>query len=657
MAATVSLTAASTVAIASNILDLNLPTSLALIVVSVVAGLVGLFLDDFERAVGALPGAGARALRGSAARLRAAARRLPRRRPAVPLPGRRVLAPVAAFAVAAAVAYPAASLAVRAPAFDDRAPCRPPIELRVLTGPENRDAVQESVAAFAARETDGACRPVNVTVFPAASFTDVGLAFRDGWRRPAAEGTSGEVTPLLLPQPDVWIPASRAEVDHVTEHPAPDVALRDRGAIAASPLVFAVPANFTPRVQGTLPDPSAPTWGSLIDAAERAGLTVARPDPDLSETGLLATAELYRETRDPRARAALEGKIASAGTPRANVLDLLCSLRRDRDPAVAVVVPENAWRAYEQGEPLGPDCAFPVSAPARSYVPLRPARGGSLDYRFVQVTWRDQVDRARDAMIDRLRDWFGDARLRAQGFRDTDGRTSDSRPTGIAATVGVRGLDAAGLRAALRDYPRARPPVTAAYVVDQSGSMQKPVIGRSSRLDRARELAAQALSLLGTTDSVGLWSFPWGRSASSAEPRRHVEPGPVDAARRSSVRRALAGLDRAEGGHTPLYTAIGQAAEELRGKGVNPAIIVFTDGYDSAPGGLSAAALGDRIAAPDGGTPRVVFLAIGGRQCGEPDVRALVREPRVRATCLDASFPEADQLIGRLFTDLRGGRR
>ena len=100
----------------------------------------------------------------------------------------------------------------------------------------------------------------------------------------------------------------------------------------------------------------------------------------------------------------------------------------------------------------------------------------------------------------------------------------------------------------------------------------------------------------------------------------------------------------------PLYDAIEEAARGLRGRGVNQAVVVFTDGEKSTRGGIDAAELARRL-------PR----STTGRGCSSSrSANANATNPistgwraRVMSRCYAASESTTDQLIGWLFADLR----
>jgi len=548
----------------------------------------------------------------------------------------------------------------------DQTPCPRPQELRAVTASENVAAFQREADAYAAQMDGKRCRAVHITVFALSSLQEIASAFDTGWVSPSQASRETVVVPFVGPQPDIWIADSLAEAEYVRNRNPADVTLDDLGPIGTSPLVFAVPVNFETRVRGNLPH-NAATWRGLIDAARRANLDVARPDPDLSSVGLLATADLYRHDPnapddnapdDPKARQDIEQKVASIGTPQSSVDDLLCSLRPRSEPGVAVLVTEQALIRYNRGDPLSDTCSSLVTKPQTLYKPLYPDEARSLDYRFTQVTWNGQADPVRDRLITGFQQWLGDGRLRSQGYRDVDGQLArPSLPT-LQRDVALRRFDASEIVHVISDYPSARAHISVALVIDLSGSMNKPVAQQGSRLDRARDLALQALELLGQYDLAGLWTFPASRSAGDTRAKLDGPVAPIDNQQKEKIKIQLSALGNRGGGHSPLYDVIGNVTAQIGGKD-NPAVLVFTDGDNSIERGASAADLIDRLRTMTT-KPRVIIFAIGGSECESEDVAALTRadigvECRPTTSGNENQLINPNQLMSSVFNELRKG--
>nr|PZN38002.1 MAG: hypothetical protein DIU60_23750 [Actinomycetota bacterium] len=181
--------------------------------------------------------------------------------------------------------------------------------------------------------------------------------------------------------------------------------------------------------------------------------------------------------------------------------------------------------------------------------------------------------------------------------------------------------------------------------------MNQPTAENVSRLDRARELIDAALRLLGDADSAGVAAFP-AEDGSGGPRLGQIQPVvPFSGANREEAAKRLAAFDSRGSGHMPLYDAIEQAALGLRDRGVNQAVVVFTDGEKSTRGGIDAAELTRRLKAFED-RPRVFVVAIGERECDEPDIKRL-EQREIMTRCYAVSDTTTDQLIGWLFADLR----
>ncbi|MEV4195271.1 caspase family protein, partial [Streptomyces toxytricini] len=133
----------------------------------------------------------------------------------------------------------------------DRPPCRPPLELRLLTDPDLEPTVRKAAEAYlssAGNRTADGCRRSGITVYSAGSAA-VTTAFgrQSGhWLRPAGEEDNPQRD--IGPQPDIWIPASPGSVERA--RPAADESAyadltADPAPFAYSPVVLAVPQNLS----------------------------------------------------------------------------------------------------------------------------------------------------------------------------------------------------------------------------------------------------------------------------------------------------------------------------------------------------------------------------------------------------------------------------
>ncbi|WP_030899832.1 MULTISPECIES: caspase family protein [unclassified Streptomyces] len=386
----------------------------------------------------------------------------------------------------------------------DSGSCEPPLELRVLTDPDLEPAMRAAADAYLAsadNTTEDGCLRSGVTVYSAGAahvVTALG-EHSDPWQQPRED-----VNPQrdVGPQPDVWIPATRADVGRVTEAQVDRVFARlepDAGPFAYSPVVLAVPESLDVGV--------APTGRSLPelirvlkDADTKA--QVRRPDPEFSDSALLATVGLYGDGGDVR-RA--ERLITQAGRPEPSAVKLLCTLPEDdaADDRSAVLVPEFLLRS-------GVGC-HSVTRAGRTA--LYPDDVPGLEPTFVRVRWEggDRDAHARDEAVNRFRDWLagkgGREVLGKQGFRSA----KDERGliAGQAAEHGLTGsvpsadpADATQLDRTLERYGNAHGPGRVLFLLDSSGSMAGLWDGPSG----GPGILKQTLTGLGKEDEYGVWA-------------------------------------------------------------------------------------------------------------------------------------------------------
>ncbi|MEU0740069.1 substrate-binding domain-containing protein [Streptomyces sp. NPDC006134] len=556
----------------------------------------------------AAPGRGAAAV---GARLRA--------RPGHPRPGRR---PVAR-AVAALLVLAAAGLGwygVTAVVAGDRAPCAPALELRVLTDPDLEPTVRAAADAYLTSDentTGDGCRRSGITVYSAGA-ADAVAALRGqtgAWQEPHDDDVNPQRD--VGPQPDVWIPASRADAGRVTTGQDTDAvaALEPDGEpLAYSPVVLAVPQDLAAE---RLDERRGPTLNEMIDAlrARHEDAAVHRPDPEFATTGLLATTGLYHT--DPWDPGRAERRVDQPGPPSPTAADLLCTLPDDDavDDRTAALVPEFLMKSG-----LGCDSArrTPRSAQYPIDVP-------GLEPTFVRVRWQgaDRDEDDRDAAADGFRSWLlgdrGQEVFGRDGFRAATG----DRPlldTGDVADGVLRdpfpltepaGRDA--MEAALAGYRGANGPGRVLFLLDGSGSMADLWEGPSG----GPGLLKQSLGGLGPRDEYGVWAV-YGTGEDTYDTLL-----PLARHSRAEAERDIDRLARVRDAEADPYGALRAALDEMQRRGADdqrPQLIVFiTDDEDA--GRLTGDRLDDvRDLSRAARVPvTMVSLAGGGCDRGKPD--------------------------------------
>ncbi|GGT89651.1 vWA domain-containing protein [Actinomadura citrea] len=580
-------------------------------------------------------------------------------------------------------------------------PCGQPLELRVVTTPETLTSLRDAAKGFEEDSEERGCREYSVTVAPEPEFVQLSEAFGRLWRR--SEPPGGEAAPapqderLYGPQPDVWIPSSTAEFDYVEKSPdqvrraqgagAPspgppakaDPVFTTRGSLGSSPMVLALFGGDHAQVEDTAIKPPQQRTTDLLRRFARAGVElreIARPVPETSAAALAVTPVLY---------GALPGKdqqdeefAEPTDLVAPDAVTLLCKARQGAHPPdrVAFAVPEQVVSDYDAGR-LKKQCGAADAPGAGGEWTLYPYYAEdlpSLDHPFIQVTWRGQDTRERDAAVTAFRRWLTRHPLTRQGLRDDKGampsaHEGDSARHDLTALWTLLGPNiipnrmepnplrpAAGDRSgkyvaeSLQRVAAARPPASVSLMLDVSGSMGRPARGRDTRLSRSVSFLQSLVAQLQSRDSAGL------RVASKKKPPdspytlenvRLAGTGPVQKNRITSHLQAVA----TAGGDVALADMIGKADVD---PGSN--LVVVTDGQSpgtNGPGsspGEAAAKFRDRHR-----DVRVTVVLTGPSGCGASPVKEIVDAfgPSGGKGCVSLTGAPEPQQAAQLLSDLR----
>ncbi|KUN39551.1 hypothetical protein AQJ27_42425 [Streptomyces olivochromogenes] len=596
------------------------------------------------------PTSGRRRRRAFVARVRAAAARLRSvavgplallpsapapNRPPGRAPGRRSTRRAAVVLLVLAAALGLVGYFVVGNAASDRSACGPPVELRLLTDPDLESTVRKAADAYltsAANTTGGGCRRSGITVYGAGSAAVVaGLRDQsDPWQRPVSDDTDPQRD--IGPQPDIWIPGTLATAararslgvarTYVTLEP-------DAAPFAYSPMVLSLPQDIA---EDSLRDRTGDSLAGLRAKLARRdkSASLRRPDPEYTDSALLATVGLYGPGKADVGRA--EESVAQTGPPAPTAGDLLCTLPDDADTdrSTAALVPEFLMVS-------GVGCDRTTRTPRWAEYPDDVP---GLTPTFVRVRWTggDKDEAVRDDAVRRFHDWLtgtGDTGGKNSGKEVDDGlavfgRDGFRAPSGarafLAAHDSATGLisdpgrpaGAAGAEAmdtALNQYRNAKGPGRVLFLLDSSGSMAGLWQGPGG----APGILKQSLGGLGTQDEYGVWSV------ASPDRSPYAELLPFGPHKRRDAERAL---DRAavKDAEADPYGALKAALDTMDRKGRDddrPELIVFlTDDEDDNH--LTAKGHLDELldSARTKGVP-VVMAALdsGGCAKGRPDQR------------------------------------
>jgi hypothetical protein len=384
-------------------------------------------------------------------------------------------------------------------------PCPPPLELRMVTAPEEVEAMTGLVETYEREAFDG-CRQSRIGVYGARLDTLAEAFERSGnWgsEHSAALSTAG-------PQPDVWLAQSSVDVDFVRGRLAGLKNGQDEGKflwgspVASDPLVLVLTEEGRRRLglrkpTGQSGTTSWPELRSRLSRAEKAGKPVRllRPNPTVSGTGLVHTLGMYSEKTpqgqpfreghkvlgDDKIRS-LETEVIAHGRSLTDSAGALCELARGSASGALV----SKRQAIRQAT-----CAH--AAPKSQKTHRYEIEGlPELDYPLMRVDWLATDRKERDAAIEHFRDWIlGDGR-------------NAREEAGYGGSLGITvDFSQAALENRLDRFRAAHPDLRLSVLFDVSGSMRQ-----RERFATASAAVEAALGRLGADDSYELRTFPAG---------------------------------------------------------------------------------------------------------------------------------------------------
>lgn len=410
--------------------------------------------------------------------------------------------------------------------------------------------------------------------------------------------------PASVTVPDVWIPDSSTWLLRLRAE-APGFQPTDGTSIADSPIVVAMPA---PVAQSAFGWPKKKLgWKDLLDkmtssTSVRTGIV----DPNRDAAGLSGLLALGSVAgTDPAGQQKAVGALRALASGSSSIReDLLQKFPRAADAndiagsLGAAPLSEEDVVSYNAEKP-------PVQLAALYLEPTPPP----LNYPFAVMP---QVDAQQSAAAGGLRQVlqgssFKNA-LASAGLRGPDGTAGAgfAAPTGAPAAsppvpapstgtgtnggVAASGLDASVINQALGRWAAITVPGRMLAVFDVSGSMLTPVptAGGLTRAQVTQKAAGGGLYLLDDKWSAGMWVF--STDMVGKQPWKEVVPiSPLSSAR-SRLQAAVAQIVPKRTGNTGLYdTALAAYKNVLNGwqPGVVNSVILFTDGQNDNPGGIS----------------------------------------------------------------------
>ncbi|MBL7253932.1 substrate-binding and VWA domain-containing protein [Paractinoplanes lichenicola] len=436
--------------------------------------------------------------------------------------------------------------------------CPETIALDVAAAPEIAPAVRTAADTWT---SNGACVTVAVTaVDPTAMAAAVGQ--KHGVNLVAGLTRKQDTTA------DVWIPDSATWLLRLASE-APGFVPSALGSVAESPLVLAAPPGSKLTAQGL-----------AQRIATDKTLRPAVADPGRDATGLAGLIVVAGAAgRDARLRV---GAMRALAENRSSIRDDVLQEFQSDDPIGMAPLSEADVIAYNRSGP-----ATPLTA-------VYPPASVVLDYPYAVMPGIDPRKAAAAATLrTALSTGLFSAELAKAGIRSPGGTTGP----GFAAPPGAppalpppATLDAKAITQLLGSWTAITQPGRMLAVFDVSGSMNAkvPTAGGLTRAQVTQGVARQGLGLLDDRWSVGNWTF----STNMAGTRPWVENVPISpcATHRAEMEAAIGRIVPRPGGDTGLFdTALAAYQRVQQGwrAGVSNSVVIYTDGRNDNPGGLT----------------------------------------------------------------------
>lgn len=403
--------------------------------------------------------------------------------------------------------------------------------------------------------------------------------------------------------PAGWVSDSSVFVDAVRAA-KPDALQPDVEAVAASPLVFAVPAPIAAKAGPALANPS---WSAL--AAGDGSIPIRLPDPETTTSGRLVLLSAPTALGDsPTTRIALgRTLLAWSHSPMPAESDLFAAARTDK--AAIFPTSEQAVAADLRQNPGAVSAIVPKEGTGR--------------YEYTLVTAANAPEAsiaALSALRSQLTNDAGKAALTAAGFRlpqpDASGPNVPGMPTGAVTYLPEPStLQQAALTKTWRGV---KTEARMLALVDTSGSMKERE-GDKTRMALAGEAAQTAVSIFPNTSQLGLWAFGLDRGGPGQDWREVLPIRPLDESvdgkpQRQLLGEALPALVSSASGGTGLYDSLLAAYEKMQSSyapdRVN-SVILLTDGRNEDPTGITLEQLLAKINAIKDPNKPVVIVTVG----------------------------------------------
>lgn len=452
-------------------------------------------------------------------------------------------------------------------ALMNRTACGEHPALRVVAAPEIGPALVRIARQYT---KDGGCAAISVRTKSSADTAD-----QLGLRKDVA---------------DVWVPDASVWTDLALAQGADRTLLGQGTSIAHSPVIMAVTQETATKLAL---HPGEPSWTLLIPTSAtkrrlpRAFTTL--PTPSRYASGLAALNVLNAVVADrPDMLKIVQGVTANlkrAIVPSEEALFGLVDQPAGGADPVIVASEQAVWRHND-------------ARPDHRAIGLYPKEGAiALDYPYVPMTKDPVRRRAAEEFLRTVTSPEGRTLLQAVGFRDPGGKAGSAMDErhGVR-TAPPRDIPAPDTRTTLRALLSMRlllADTRALLLLDISGSMAERIPGMTqTRMQATAGFAEAGIRSLPKGSDVGLWVFSTNLDGDK-DYKEVVPVGPLRE-RGPQVVRELRRLPGSTRGDTGLYDSVLAAfrsASKHQVKDMLSSVIVFTDGRNDDPSGISRARL------------------------------------------------------------------
>jgi Ca-activated chloride channel family protein len=436
--------------------------------------------------------------------------------------------------------------------------------------------------------------------------------------------------PALVKVPDVWIPESSTWLLRLQAE-APGFVPTDTRPVAQSPVVVAMPQPVAKAVGWPAKKLGWKDLLSQITKGQALRIGITDPTRDAAAlAGLLALGQAAGA--GPQADAVKVGAIkALAQGASALRDDLLQKFPHSTDlndiatSLSAAPLSEASVVEYNGEKP-------PVPLAALFLDPSPPA----LDYPYAIMP---EVDLQKAAVAKGLRAQLQTASFKnalgASGLRAPDGsfgagfvrplgapdaapavKTAAGDDAGGQANGGAAagGLDAGALSQALGSWAAITLPGRVLAVFDISGSMltKVPTAGNQTRAQVTQKAAAGGLQLFDDKWAVGVWLF--STELDGKKPYKELYPISPLVSARPDLQKSISKIIPKDGGQTGLYDTVLAAYKNVQQSwqpGKVNSVILFTDGQNKNPDGITQASLVSQLTKLKDPTKPVRLVIIG----------------------------------------------